>query len=127
MANSHLRNSGLYGGTEAHLSYEAIEVERERLLELAAAMETGEIRRAAARLADFLQKHGSEISHARRAELELRGRIALEVLEAANEGKFRFSRAKRLKKTVILGGNDDVFVRSFSGLSRDEIPLREGG
>jgi hypothetical protein len=109
---------------ESFLSYEEIEIERNRLFELAPAMKVAEVRLAGARIADRLTK--GEMNPRGRALLQLRGQVAIEIYEAMRDNKIRHSRVKRMAK-ISLGAMAKISMAAdmseeaiftFTGLRR---------
>ena len=102
MASENFLSGVTFVDIEDILSYEEIETERNRLFTLAPAMTVAEIRIAGARIADLLKDRKADLTPHKRALLQFRGQMAIEIYEAMLNNVIQFSRMKRLT-TVSLG------------------------
>ena len=100
------------------LSYEEIERERDRLFNLASGMTEAEIRIAGARIADCLKKKDSDLKLRKRALLQLRGQMAMEIYEAMLNNSFQYNRMKRLTTISFSLSTSEQAVYSFTRLRR---------
>ncbi len=100
---------------EDHMAYEEIEIERSRLVDLASMMTGAELRRAGARIADYLNTYQDEIDDYTRAKLQFRGRMAIDLYGAVRDGTIRHRRAKRMMAYSLDTDVCERIIKHFHG------------